>query len=226
MVLTFTWINAPLGRFWMLKEVPYRMAAGAVFCTLLFSLSITQDTRLHLFLIRHLEALASRASPGIPGPTAEELFFSMVYFGLRGGILFSCMVFWWINRQFALLLTLFFRRGQAGPAGTLLTFRTPFFLVWVLTFSLGAILLGKAGAVELLEIGGWNLLVLSATLFLVQGGAVALYFLARLPPLVRILINVGIVILLFRPGVNKVILGLLVLLGIAENWVPFRAPKQ
>ena len=229
-VLVFTWINVPLGRFWVLKEIPYRMVAGAAFCTLLFSplfLFMIRDPELYHLMARRFESLGSLTSSG---PTAEELLSISVYFALRGGIFFSCLVFWWINRQFALLLTRLFmaakKGGQAGQAGTLMTFRAPFFLVWVISFSLGAILLGRTGAIEILEIGGWNILVLSATLFLVQGGAVALFFLARLPPLLRIFVNMGILILFFRPEIGAVILGVLVLLGIAEHWVPFRAPKQ
>jgi hypothetical protein len=32
--------------------------------------------------------------------------------------------------------------------------------------------------------------------------------------------------LLFRPGINWMILGLFVILGIADNWVSFRKPKN
>jgi hypothetical protein len=34
-----------------------------------------------------------------------------------------------------------------------------------------------------------------------------------------------VILLVFSPGINAAALGVLVLLGIAENWVPFRAPK-
>ena len=230
MVLVFTWINVPLGEYWKTKEVPFRMALGAALCTVFFFpvfIFIMQSTELRFVIGSQLEALSSLSSSSEPGyPAAEEMVSSMIYLVLRGGIPLSCLVFWWINRQIALLISRFVRRGEAFYTGTILGFRTPLFFVWLLSFSLGAIVLGRTGEIELLEIGGWNVLILSATLFLVQGGAILLHFLMRVPPLPRIIINVGIIFLFFRPTINFVILGLLVLLGIAENWVPFRAPKE
>jgi hypothetical protein len=46
-----------------------------------------------------------------------------------------------------------------------------------------------------------------------------------MPPLKRLFLNILVVALVFSPGVNAAALGVLTLLGIAENWVPFRAPK-
>jgi len=151
----------------------------------------------------------------------------MIYYGLRGGILFSCLVFWWINRQFALLFSRFSKPEMANLEGRqFLVFRVSSSLIWVLSVSLGIVLLGRISSLEILEITGWNILVISAILFFVQGGAVLLHLMLKIPPLPRILICLGMVIMLFRPGVNIAILGLLVILGIAENWVPFRKPKQ
>jgi hypothetical protein len=64
-------------------------------------------------------------------------------------------------------------------------------------------------------------------LFLAQGGGIVLFALNRraLPPVMRFFLNLLILVLIFSPGVNAFVLGGLVLLGIAENWVPFRAPK-
>ena len=230
MVLVFTWINVPLGRYWEKKEVPFRMTAGAAFCVVLFIpvfLFIMQNSRLLFVIGRQLETIGSvSSSPGQSYPTTEELVSSMIYMILRGGIALSCLVFWWINRQIALLISRLLRRSQVYHSGTIINFRAPFFFVWVISLSLGAILLGRVSKIELLEIGGWNILILSATLFLVQGGSILMHFLVRFPPLPRIIINVGIIFLFFRPKINVAILGLLVLLGIMENWVPFRAPKQ
>jgi hypothetical protein len=78
---------------------------------------------------------------------------------------------------------------------------------------------------EPLEIAGWNILTLCVILYLAQGGGIVVFFLARLPPGMRFALNVGIFVLILSPGVNVVLLGLLILLGIAENWAPFRASK-
>ena len=228
--LVFTWIHAPLGKYWLFKAIPIRMIAGAALCTVVylpFILVIRQDSESFLMLGRQLGFLNTvPSSLEETGFTSEDFVLSVINIVLRGGIPLSCLVLWWINRQLAYLIYRLFRRGEAVQTETILNFHAPFFLVWVLSLSLAAILLGKIGNIDLLEICGWNFLVLSAILFFVQGGAIMLHFLMRFPPLPRIIINVGIVLLFFKPGVNAVLLGLLVLLGVAENWVPFRAPKQ
>jgi hypothetical protein len=229
MTLAFTWINAPLTRFGATVDLPYRMIAGALVCTLFVGplfLSLTGDSQVRDFIAGRLAALgdASRAAGGFSGPTEEELLSAMVYAGLRGGILVSCILFLWVNRQIAMGIVRILRHAPAQ--GKLLVFHAPPVLIWIISLSLGAILLGRTAELELLDIAGWNILVISATLYFVQGGAVALFVLLKAPPLVRMLASVGMILLLFTPGVNAVVLGLLVLLGIAENWVPFRAPKE
>jgi len=233
-VLVFTWVNAPIGNFWAGLEIQYRLAAGAVCCFLFIAplfFYVTDNPQLRELFVSRIEAMGNLPASESSGIfTADAVLSTIVYVGLRGGLILSVMFFLWINRQFAsLLYRLICRiRGRAEPVTALnfLSFRVKPFFIWLLSFALGAILLGKSIETELVEIAGWNVLVLCAILFLVQGGAVMLYFFARLPPLLRILGNIGIIILLFRPGINTAILVLLVFLGIAENWVSFRTPKE
>jgi hypothetical protein len=42
---------------------------------------------------------------------------------------------------------------------------------------------------------------------------------------VRLFFNVLIILLIFSPGINAFVLVGMILLGIAENWVPLRTPK-
>jgi len=227
LVIFFTWINAPLGGLWVFREIIWRMIAGSLLCTLLLSpffLSIINNPHLRLVMERQIEAFGSPDWSGFL--TTDEFLSRLVYLGLRGGILITSLFLWWVNRQFALLICRLIRRNYGNTAGNFPAFRVPNFFIWIFSFSLGAVLLGKIGKTELLEIGGWNILILSATLFFIQGGAVSLYFLSRLPPLPRIIINVGIIFLFFKSGINLAILGLLIILGIADNWVLFRNPKQ
>jgi hypothetical protein len=233
MVIIFTWINAPLGNFALVLETPYRIALGAVLCTILLApifLSMMGNTVLYRLVADRLAAYGDPSASTAGVPRAEELVTAMIYAGLRGGILVSCMIFWWVNRQLAAGVVRIARYGRAGNPGLPVKqnfgFNVPFFVIWIFSLSLGAVLLGKIAALELLEIGGWNILALSGILYLVQGGSIAFLRLAKLPPLLRILIGGGVILLLFRPGVNLAALGLLVILGIAENWVPFRAPKK
>jgi hypothetical protein len=39
----------------------------------------------------------------------------------------------------------------------------------------------------------------------------------------RLVLNIGIILVIFSPGLNVIALGLLVLLGVAEHWAPLRA---
>jgi hypothetical protein len=145
---------------------------------------------------------------------------------IRGGALASAAFFFFINRQAAVVVSWLVRRGAVRER--LGSFRAPSRLIWVLSLSLLVILAGTALKKPYLEIPGWNLAVFCAILYLIQGGGIALYFLARpeLPLLFRSLANVFIVVIFLSPIVNGIALGALTLLGIAENWVPFRVPRQ
>ena len=81
---------------------------------------------------------------------------------------------------------------------------------------------------EIPEIILWNILILCAILYLAQGLGILQFFLARptVSPSFKLLLSVLFIFLFFSPVINVVLLGGVVLLGIAENWVPFRAPKQ
>jgi hypothetical protein len=175
--------------------------------------------------------------------TADAILETLVVVALRGALMLSFMVFFFVNRQLAIVFARLFRRvrpqeslesplppaSRGGPtsSGGLAAFRTPSGCIWALSLALLIILLGRQLGIAPLEIAAWNVLVVCAMLYLAQGGGIALYFLSRLalPPLMRLLVNVLICILVFSPGINAVLLVGLILLGIAENWAPFRAPK-
>jgi hypothetical protein len=90
-----------------------------------------------------------------------------------------------------------------------------------------AVLLARVILSSFLEIAAWNILAVCAMMYLAQGGGIVQCFLYRrnLPPFLRLLFNVLIVLLVFSPGINAFVLVGLILLGIAENWAPLRAPK-
>ncbi|MDR2480534.1 MAG: YybS family protein, partial [Treponema sp.] len=107
----------------------------------------------------------------------------------------------------------------------LAVFHAPPKTIWVLSLALAGILLGNVLKAAVLEIAAWNVLIVSVMLFLAQGGGIVLYTLTRrsLPPLSRFFSNVLLIVVIFSPGINVLALGALVLLGIAENWLPLRA---
>jgi hypothetical protein len=143
----------------------------------------------------------------------------------RGGALASCVFIFFVNRQISFALARLFRRRE--KAAGLGEFHVPAFLIWVLSFSLLLVLVCRAGALEYGEILGWNILTLCCILYLAQGLGIIRYFLTgtAVPPSRRILISIVLIILLFSFGINAIILGLIILLGIAEHWAPLRRPK-
>jgi hypothetical protein len=145
---------------------------------------------------------------------------------LRGGALASAAFFFFVNRQAAVIVSWFSRRSAGREHLSL--FHAPLRLIWVFSLSLLVILAGTVFKRPYLEIPGWNLAVFCAILYLIQGGGIVLYFLSRpeIPILFRALANVLMVIVFLSPIVNGIALGGLTLLGIAENWVPFRVPRQ
>jgi hypothetical protein len=221
MVLAFCWINT--GRRNRVSFLPvspvYRLALGSLAAAAAIIpgfLLIMKNGEFIRFLDARLDAVY-KASGGVD---AGDFVSSVLYLGIRGGILVSVLFFFAISRQFAVFITWLIRREK--PDAGLVTFKNGQFLIWVLSVSLGAVLAGSVTGITALEAGAWNILVLCAILYLAQGGGIALYFLVKLPPFYRIAVNLALLILLFRPGINAVFLGALILAGIIENWVPLR----
>ncbi|GHV70209.1 hypothetical protein AGMMS49928_17110 [Spirochaetia bacterium] len=156
----------------------------------------------------------------------ESLIKYFQFIIIRGGGLVSFVMVFFVSRQISLLFTRIIRHRVNEPV--FLRFRVEPFLIWVLSFSLLLILGARAVKIEAVEIILWNVLVLCVMLYLAQGWGILTYFLARpgVPPFLRLLVNVSLIVLFFRTGINAVVLGLITLLGIAENWVPFRVPKS
>ncbi|MDR0387536.1 MAG: YybS family protein [Treponema sp.] len=244
----FTWIMAP--SFRDADEPPgkmppvripgvYRFVIASCAAVLLFIpviASLRQDTAFAAFIRAQTEALAALYSAAAGADVVEKSLMeqyltpefireTLFFTALRGGVMASFMLFFFINRQIALALVWIFRRIRGG--GTLAGFHIPQVFIWVLSFSLLAILAGRKWGITPLEIAAWNGLVICGILYLAQGGGIAAYFIGRanLPPFMRLALNFLLVMLIISPGINAILLGALVLLGIAENWAPFRVPK-
>ncbi|MCL2190922.1 MAG: hypothetical protein FWB79_02915 [Treponema sp.] len=158
---------------------------------------------------------------------AERVIGMVVAITLRGGALFSAVFLLFFSRQMAFALARLFRR-KAGGAGDLSGFFAPRRTILFFSLSLPAILLGRVLSLQAVEIAAWNLLVMCALVFLAQGGGVVLFNLARrpVPRVLRVLLGALFVIVVFSPGLNFVALGALLVLGIAENWLPMRAARR
>jgi hypothetical protein len=244
----FTWVMAPslkdaseapgknpLGRI----PAVYRFViASCAASSLLLPMmaSLRQNAAFDGFIRAQTEALAALYTASAGADVVEKslleryltpdfILDTVVFSALRGGVIAVCMVFFFINRQIALTLVWVFRRVRSG--GTLAGFHVPQVFIWVLSFSLLAILAGRKWGIVPLEIAAWNGLVICGILYLAQGGGIAAYLVTRanLPPFMRLLLNFLLFLFIISPGINAVLLGGLIVLGIAENWAPFRAPK-
>jgi hypothetical protein len=239
-IIVFTWITSPPARGGGFLRMPtaYRIVAGAVVSSLVLALALYSggDDQGWRSLFRPqaeiLASLYARASGAdevqrsltehyMTADAILEIFRSVA---LRGGMAASCVALFVASRQLSLAVVVLVRRKR--PGGSLAAFHVRPECVWALSFSLLAIVAGLNFGIAPLEIAGWNILVLCGILYLAQGGGIAIFFLGRLPPGMRFALNLGLVALILSPGINVIFLGVLILLGIAENWAPFRVSKS
>jgi hypothetical protein len=240
-IVVFTWITSPPAGALGFFRIPtvYRLLTGSVLTAVALGLviySMREDWGLLSAFREQAEAIASlyRASSGADVVqrslterymTTDSILETLWSVALRGGMLASCVLLFFVSRQISLVITWVIRRKR--HKSMLSSFHVLPQCIWVLSFSLLVILAGVGLKLAPLEIAGWNILVICAILYLVQGGGIAVFLLtqASIPPGVRFVLNLVILVVILSPGINAILLGVLILLGIAENWVPFRAPK-
>jgi hypothetical protein len=213
------------------------VAGALVFLAVIFS--IGDDENFSAALRSQIEAIASSyiAASGTDAAqrayleqtlTADRIIdlFSMII--LRGGALFSAAFLLFFNRQAAFILARLFRRKGGNVSSDLIGFHVPRRVIWVLSLCLPVILLCRTASLGMVEIAAWNILVMCATMFFAQGGGIVLFYLARRPMsvIMRLLCAILLVCVVFSPGINVLALTMLILLGIAENWLPLRVTKQ
>jgi hypothetical protein len=239
-MVVFTWIGAPpFRKLGVLRlSIGYRFIIASVIgsLTVWFIIGAAQSS-FDQFLRSQGEALSSlyRASAGTDVVqqslmeayvTPENIITIIRFVMIRGGGIASWVVIFLVNRQISLLLSRFIRR--VPPGDSIIHFQVSPGLIWVLSCSLLGVLVGKVTALLPLEILAWNMLTICGILYLAQGGGILWHFLSRkdLSPFIRLSLHILLVVLIISPGINLGALGLLLFLGIAEHWVPFRAPKS
>jgi hypothetical protein len=171
--------------------------------------------------------------------TPERIISSTKYLMFRGGSLLFCIFIFFVSRQVSLVLVRLFQRrkgmnsaginsGEINSEGinSLVVFHVEPVIIWVFSASLLLIVLTRITKLEIPEIILWNVLFICVILYLAQGLGILQFFLARLSPFVRFILGVLLVVMLFSPFLNVLLLGALVILGIAENWAPLRVAKK
>jgi len=142
----------------------------------------------------------------------------------RGGAFISILTVFFINYQLTLIaLRLIAKNTNEFDAGVM-RFFAPRDTFWYFIGALVTALLTSVFSFEVVNILAWNVLVICAVLFLAQGIGIVLFQLAIRKPFFRMAAGLLILIVLISP-LNAILLIGLLLLGIAETWLPFRAKK-
>jgi hypothetical protein len=229
----FAWIILPFDESSSRMPGAYRLALGSALCTLvfiaLFFRSIDNESfyegmgnQLALILSLYQPASTDAAQNS---QNIEAIFELMKNIIIRGGALFSAVMLLFINRQISILLIRLF--GGPRRANIFLNFYAHQKLLWVLAAA--ALLIPVTSLLSWTGLGIilWNIITLCVMMYLAQGLGIIIFFASKkeFPAFLRFLLPIVIVVLVFSPGVNAVLLGIIALLGIVENWVSFRPLK-
>ncbi|MDR1059489.1 MAG: YybS family protein, partial [Treponema sp.] len=228
--------EGPFGSRFYLSGI-YRLVAGSVVCAVFFLFLLRRgfdNPVFYEYLKNQAEFLSSLYLSAtvdvvqrvlLENVTAELILDMIKQALLRGGGIVFCVFLFFVSRQVSYILVWLVRRVRVGSP--LLSFHTGPHLIWITSASLLFILLSRITKWPVPEIILWNILVICVILYLAQGLGILQYFMARpaLPPFFRFVLPPLFIVLVISPGINAVVLGLTILLGIAENWVPLRAPE-
>jgi len=160
--------------------------------------------------------------------TPENIKQTISSVALRGGALVSVFFIFFLSRQTAIVLARLFKRGRANEGGNLTDFYVPRNILWLFSVSLPVVLICRVVSVKILEIAAWNLLVICVIMYLAQGAGIVLFALSRrpIPGMLKLAFGGLLIFAVFSPVINVFVLGALILLGIAENWLPLREMRN
>ncbi|GHV87809.1 hypothetical protein AGMMS50267_01690 [Spirochaetia bacterium] len=236
-VAGFTWFVAPPsgGPPLLRIRTAYRLLAVSAVNALVMLLAIyvtrTDPGGVYEVMRSQVEQFSSlyTASSGADAVSLTERYFTpdalmemINAVSLRGGALVSCILLFFLSRQIAASISRFALHGT--PAGSFTGFHAGPNVIWLLSLALLSVILGQKLGIAPLEIGAWNALVICAVLYLAQGCGILMFFVNRraLSTGARFFLTLLVVIAIFSPGINVILVGIVILLGVAENWAPFR----
>ena len=245
MVSVFTWVTAPPPGFSLKFCATARLVIGSSLASLLF-IDFFFRAMASPYFLEHVgtvtQAMAARQAAAGSDVVRNALFAEMTpemlihvirSTVLRGGALVFSALMFFICRQTAFLLARLFARDKplganSHEVNSLALFRAHPALIWVLSVSLLLAVLASMANLEIPGILLWNILIVCGILYLAQGIGILQFFLAgtAITPFLKLLLCITFIVLFLSPGINAVLFGGVVLLGIAENWVPFRVPKS
>jgi len=226
-LLGFTWIMGGKG-----MRTLYRFVIASSVCAVIFLVYINSPSSgfFELFSKTAEELFgAGDSEVQIKNPlftqvfTPEHLTEFAKMFLLRGGALISMFFLFFINRQMAVAVVSMIKRQRMDHGLT--AFYAPANTIWAFSASLATIVLTGIFKVEILGILAWNVFTICAIIYLAQGIGILMYWMSLKSNAFRLIINVLIIVVLFSP-LNSFALAALVLLGIIDNWRPFRIAKR
>ena len=241
MTSIFTWIIAPPPCLRLNLSGAIRLLTGSCLGAILFAGVFFRSLSSPLFsgyldsVITSLVSLyRSTGSDVVQNALVESLTPEVILdviksILLRGGSLVSCVVLFFFCRQISFALVRLSRRIRGtdiSATGVLSAFYVNPAAIWVLSVSLLLLVGARAIKLEIPEIALWNILVLCAIVYFAQGLGIVQFFLSKssVSSFLRLLLSVLLIVLFFSPVLNLILIGCILLLGIAENWAPFRSP--
>ena len=239
LILVFMWITMPPPAF---AQVPFtvRFVIGSCLGAVAFILLFFRLMGAPGFAeyVGHVLNTLSQQDARFGIMNTEMVLQGMRSILLRGGSLVACIVMFALSRQLSFFAARIIPGKTRNSSETLMlylqrvnslaAFRVHSTLIWIFSSSLLLVILTRRAGLEPPEILLWNVLVICVILYFAQGVGILQVFLSRqtLSPFVKLLCLVLLVFMFFSPILNMVLLVCLVLLGIAENWVPFRVSKK
>lgn len=224
-----------LGFIWIVggaqMRAAYRFVLASAAGSVVFLFYVNRpDSAFYAFLERMAAAVlfsegdAVRASVLQQMFTPEKLVELVKSVMFRGGALISTSFLFFINRQLSFSAVWIIKKQRKDKGLT--AFFAPSYTIWVLSCSLAIVLLSTQLRLRAFEIIAWNVFAVCAIIFLAQGAGILLCILSRRSGGFRFFASILIIIAIFSPVLNTVAIAGLLLLGIMENWLPFRAPKE
>ncbi|GAB1481242.1 hypothetical protein MASR2M78_00570 [Treponema sp.] len=241
--LSFAWALLQMEGLlsWPTKRIAYRLSIAAIITSLALLPVIylaSQDAGLIASVRKQAEAFAQMYADAAGADvvqrslvettlTADTILATVRSTFARGAAVASHLVFFFMSWRVAQVFASFSNRALRGKAA-FTSFKLDFFLIWVLMGAALSVLAGSLLKLSIIEIVAWNILVLSLLLYASQGYGIVLFNITRpgVPRLIVPLVTISLALLIVRPGINAFVVGGFAALGIAENWLPLRAPKR
>jgi hypothetical protein len=228
-MLMFTWI---IGGRNVRTAFRYILAASAgAIAFLVFIMGNRNDTSFNLFLVEMSKMLTSMFSSPANDAAIQQAFSPERLLELirgisfRGGALVSMLVVFFLNHRLTLTIVRLVKRQQKDRSLGIIQFFAPPNTVWVLSGALVTVVLTSMFRIDFIEIIAWNVLIACGIIFMTQGAGIIMYLLAKRTLVFRIIASLSIVFLIVSPLSTIAIISLM-LLGIAEIWLPLRAKKE